>query len=286
MVSRAIDSVLSQSYQNIECIVVDDFSSDGTVDFLREQYNDQILLFQNLQNQDKSYSRNRGIKHSNGELICFLDSDDELPPNSIQDRILFYIDKQPFIGVIFGFRKNENESLEKAISKVRLKAGDQLSLEQYIENPLILSTNSFLLSKNSMLKHGMYNESFGNKEDVELFLRLLVNLPFIYCGKQSTIVHADASNRTRDNNIAILNQGTKFSDTISSNSELVNALGKNMKKIVSNEYEEILRALYYTNQGKKFRQQYARGIKGKKINHSTKFLKRYIISFLKINSSF
>jgi glycosyltransferase involved in cell wall biosynthesis len=73
-ITKAIDSVLSQSYQNVELIVVDDGSSDNSRDIINA-YGDQLTaIFQKNSGQSEAF--NAGLARSSGEIICFLDSDD------------------------------------------------------------------------------------------------------------------------------------------------------------------------------------------------------------------
>ena len=84
-VCSAIDSVLKQSYKNIEIIVVDDGSTDQTNSILKG-YGDKIFyLYQN--NKGVSAARNLGIKFCTADWVAFLDSDDEWLPNKIEKQI-------------------------------------------------------------------------------------------------------------------------------------------------------------------------------------------------------
>ena len=77
-VGRAVDSVLLQRYPSVEVIVVNDGSTDGTGEALRRYEAEQNLqIISNAQNRGRSYSRNRGAKAASGEIIAFLDADDE-----------------------------------------------------------------------------------------------------------------------------------------------------------------------------------------------------------------
>ena len=74
-VQNAIDSVLAQTFSDLEVIVVDDGSSDGTGEILAETYGDRIRYYAQ-ENQGASAARNKGIAEARGEWIAFLDSDD------------------------------------------------------------------------------------------------------------------------------------------------------------------------------------------------------------------
>lgn len=75
-ISRAIDSVLAQSYPALEIIVVDDASTDNTIELLQNNYGEKIQLIQKLTNQGSSATRNKGMDASTGSYIAFLDADD------------------------------------------------------------------------------------------------------------------------------------------------------------------------------------------------------------------
>ncbi len=87
-VCEAIDSVLNQTYPNIELIVIDDGSTDGTGDLLRDKYGQRMrYVFQ--PNQGRSEARNHGIRLATGEYIAFLDSDDLWEPDKLARQIAF-----------------------------------------------------------------------------------------------------------------------------------------------------------------------------------------------------
>ena len=72
---RSIDSVLAQTLQPYEIIIVDDGSTDGTSAMIKKNYPNLKLIFQ--ENKGVSAARNIGVKASSGDWVCFLDSDDE-----------------------------------------------------------------------------------------------------------------------------------------------------------------------------------------------------------------
>lgn len=87
LLKRAVESVLSQNYENIELIVVDDCSSDGTHQYLDDMANkdSRFRYFINDKNSGACVSRNRAIFLANGEFITGLDDDDYFLPNRISN---------------------------------------------------------------------------------------------------------------------------------------------------------------------------------------------------------
>ncbi len=84
-ISRCLDSVISQTYPNLEILVVDDGSSDGTVDVLRSYAanDDRIRVWQEV-HRGVSIVRNQLLKEASGEYLFFLDADDFLTPDALQ----------------------------------------------------------------------------------------------------------------------------------------------------------------------------------------------------------
>ena len=90
---RCVESVLQQTYRNIELILVDDGSTDDSVERLREimQEDDRIILLQQV-NAGAGAARNRGFAHSRGEYVIFLDSDDLWMPDKLEKQLKFMVD--------------------------------------------------------------------------------------------------------------------------------------------------------------------------------------------------
>lgn len=83
-ISRCIDSVLNQSVKNIEIIVVDDGSTDNSLECLAKYRNIDCITIITKENGGVSSARNIGIENSRGRYICFLDSDDCFEPNMLK----------------------------------------------------------------------------------------------------------------------------------------------------------------------------------------------------------
>lgn len=81
--AEAINSALNQTYKNIEVIVVDDASTDSSVELL-EWYGDRIKVFVNDKNEGISFTRNKAVQEATGDYIAVMDSDDIMAPNRIE----------------------------------------------------------------------------------------------------------------------------------------------------------------------------------------------------------
>lgn len=88
-VANTIQSILAQSFQNFEIIVVDDCSTDNTVDIIKSFGDERIKLFINEKNMGSAYSRNVALEHASGEYIAFLDGDDLWAPNKLEKQLNF-----------------------------------------------------------------------------------------------------------------------------------------------------------------------------------------------------
>ena len=112
-IEKCLNSVISQSYKNMEVIVVNDGSTDNTKSIVEKiaKKEKQIQLL-NQNNQGTSAAKNSGLRQATGNLVMFLDSDDYLEENII-DKAVKEIGKKDLL--IFGYQTVDNSSKEKAI---------------------------------------------------------------------------------------------------------------------------------------------------------------------------
>jgi glycosyltransferase involved in cell wall biosynthesis len=84
----ALDSAFGQSGVSVECVVVDDCSTDGTIAHVRERYNGQpLVVIEKPSRSGPQTSRNLGMAAARGEFVTFLDSDDYFEPNTLAERV-------------------------------------------------------------------------------------------------------------------------------------------------------------------------------------------------------
>ena len=88
-IAESIQSVIDQTYENWELIIVDDCSTDNTDEVVAEFTDKRIRYFKNEKNSGAALSRNRALRESRGEWIAFLDSDDLWNPEKLEHQIGF-----------------------------------------------------------------------------------------------------------------------------------------------------------------------------------------------------
>ncbi|MFV8372643.1 glycosyltransferase family 2 protein [Flavobacterium sp. LB2P6] len=89
---RCLDSLVNQTYQNWEAIVVNNFSEDNTIEIIKEYIDPRIRLINNANGGVIAVSRNKGISEAKGDWICFLDSDDGWYPNKLEESLKYVKD--------------------------------------------------------------------------------------------------------------------------------------------------------------------------------------------------
>lgn len=178
--ARAIDSALSQSYKNIQVIVIDDGSTDGTRELVLDRYHDEILYIGLSRNFGGNYARNQGVKHAEGEYLAFLDSDDEWLPSKLECQ-LRYIKSKGVKGVCtshISFFEDSDKSID---GKCFISEG-YVSFSDFLLNKKILAAgSSFLVSKETLVEIGAFDERLNRYQDRELISRYIDQYKIYIC---------------------------------------------------------------------------------------------------------
>lgn len=92
-IEASINSVIAQTYENWELIIVDDCSTDNTAEIIAGIHDDRIRYFRNDKNSGAAISRNKALREAKGEWIAFLDSDDLWMPEKLEHQLRFMKEK-------------------------------------------------------------------------------------------------------------------------------------------------------------------------------------------------
>ena len=90
-ITQPLDSILNQTHKNLELLIVDDCSTDKTVDIIKTYNDSRIRLYQNKKNSGAAFSRNKALKEASGDYIAFLDGDDVWDLTKIEKQLTFMI---------------------------------------------------------------------------------------------------------------------------------------------------------------------------------------------------
>ncbi len=171
-IERALRSVMAQSLQDFEILIVDDASTDSTVDVLA-QFNDaRIHYFHHDKNRFAGAARNTGMEAATGKYIAFLDSDDAWLPAKLERQVglLEGVDQDcgcSYTGAII----NSETGLKKHTIYQPLWQGD--ALQAYLLDKFVIWTPTFLFRSELLQQTGPFDTSLIRAEDIDFYLRML-----------------------------------------------------------------------------------------------------------------
>ena len=171
LLPRSIESVLNQTYKNIELIIVDDKSTDNSLSIIKKylKKDGRVKLIQHNKNYGGSIARNTGIKNSKGKYIAFQDSDDEWLPNKLELQIQELLENKKIDVVSCGVIYHNQDS--KIVGQfIPSKKGNNL-FEKMIVKEIVPGTQSVLIKKSCLEKVGGFDVTPAN-QDYILYIKL------------------------------------------------------------------------------------------------------------------
>jgi glycosyltransferase involved in cell wall biosynthesis len=181
-IERTINSVLNQTYCNVEYIIVDDGSTDGTYELLcqfEKQGRIRLLCHDKRKNRGQSISINFGLKKAKGDYIAILDSDDLFHPDKLRLQVEF-LQNNSKIGMVYGqgiaIDEFENE-LYMLFPPTHQETNDPnlLLMDCYIPSPGVC-----LARKSVYEKVGFFEEKFRAGQDHDMAIRIMEQVRIAY----------------------------------------------------------------------------------------------------------
>lgn len=176
-IQRCIQSVLNQSYNNYEIVIINDGSTDNSVNQINKQFDTYNLKIFSQQNSGVSCARNKGIEMSTGNWIAFLDADDYWERSYLASIFSIITETCDSYGIIQHnyFKSNK---INKEIAHSRLKTGPFPNI-----NWMLPTFTSAICIRKDLLDSNKFREDLNYGEDTELWLRVLNESKGFYCSR-------------------------------------------------------------------------------------------------------
>jgi glycosyltransferase involved in cell wall biosynthesis len=179
-IAEAINSALAQTWSNIEIIIVNDGSSDSTLDILKKMESEhKNILVINQENKGAAGARNMAFQQSKGQYIQYLDADDLLDFNKIEIQMKFIFEKgDDYLyssewGMFYNNLPNENTIIENKL-KLEFYPPVEWLITAWTKKVWMQPT-AWLIPRALIEKAGSWNEKLSLHDDGEFFCRVILN---------------------------------------------------------------------------------------------------------------
>ncbi|QLG29725.1 glycosyltransferase family 2 protein (plasmid) [Halorarum halophilum] len=224
---RTLDSVLAQTHEDLEAIVVDDASSDETASVMESYDDPRVTFIEHETNKGGSAARNTGIEHATGEYMAFLDSDDEWLPRKLERQVdLLERRSDEWVAAYCGVEM-VSESEPGAIRKLAThlfsrravtegKEGGEELVREVLSDDLHTSAGSTLIVRSDVVEAiDGFDESFARFQDSEFLIRVLQQGKLAYVNAPLVRRHESGNPSASDLEVADQHYLQTFSETVS-----------------------------------------------------------------------
>lgn len=195
-IGKTIASVLNQTYPHFEILIINDGSTDATLDVISHIPDPRIKIF-SYPNKGLSPSRNRGIQQASGDYIALLDADDLWTPDKLADQ-LHALEQHPDAAVAYSWTDYIDSQDQLLHQGFYTKANGNVYLKLLLTNFLENGSNP-LICKWALAEVGEFDCSLSNASDWEMWLRLAARYPFVCVAKRQVLYRV--SSRSVSSNI-------------------------------------------------------------------------------------
>jgi glycosyltransferase involved in cell wall biosynthesis len=222
LLTRAIESVLQQTYSNFELIVVDDCSTDCTEDVVKEFQDNRIRYIRHEKNRGAPIARNNGIRAAKGNYIAFQDSDDVWVSTKLEKQVNAFNSASNDLGVVYTSFWLIDYSKETLVPSSHVKKAEGKIHDVLLEMNLV-SLSSAIVRKECFEKVGMFAD-IPRFQDWELWLRISKYYVFKHLNEPLVKVYRQPDSISRNTNAFVTARKyilSKFFDEISKKPKLL-----------------------------------------------------------------
>ena len=191
MLIRAIRSVLGQTYKDYELIVVDDGSTDGTANIMKDYETDGFKYIRYNSNEGGAFARNLGLDNSKGKYIAFLDSDDEWLPTKLEKQTKFIENCPARVGAVYCLVLDKSDVIRKNPSKP--KRGNVY--RELLRGWCPPTTSSFLIKAEALKRGVRFDEALTSFQDYDLWIQLSKYWEFDFVPEPLVVFHHHEESR-------------------------------------------------------------------------------------------
>ena len=174
-IKETINTVLEQTYQNWELILVNDCSTDNSVKIIKKCKDKRVKLVNNKTNSKAAITRNNGIKEAKGRYICFLDADDLWDKEKLEKQINFMKEKD----CAFSFTGYEFANAEGTPNGKKVYIPNKISYKQALKNTTIW-TSTVMFDMNKLTKEDIYMPNVARGQDTATWWKVLKKIDYAY----------------------------------------------------------------------------------------------------------
>lgn len=175
---EAIESVLSQSYQDFELIVVDDGSADETGQLV-SSIRDERLIFIRQENHGRSHARNTALRSAHGEFVAFLDSDDLYLPGKLEMQVA-YLDRNNDAGMTYTSASCIDQDGNDLRARYRATHSGRIYRHIAFFRPVTITFPTVMVRRELLALVGGFDQRMNRFEDTDMWRRL----------SKKTLIHA------------------------------------------------------------------------------------------------
>jgi glycosyltransferase involved in cell wall biosynthesis len=180
LIDKAIKSVLNQTYQDYEIIVVDNASTDNTKEVVKGFNNFKIRYIYYCDNRGSSVARNVGIRASQGEFIALLDSDDEWLPEKLDRQVEVLQNESPEVGVVYSDVLYIDENSKNMNRKLCNPKKEGYIYEDLLGGNCVGTPSALLIKKECFHRFGLFDDLLKYHEDWDMWIRIAKYYRFVF----------------------------------------------------------------------------------------------------------
>lgn len=192
MLQRSVESVLNQSRQDFEIIIISDGSTDNTPDVVASFNDSRIRLFQHEVSKGASAARNTGLRAAKSKYIAFLDDDDEWLPDKLKIQMPVIEKSSPEVGLVYAWMEYFENGKSRGLRAPELR-GDVFV--EMLDKQAIGGCPTIIIKREVIERIGFFDESLPRGNDGNYWRRISKSYHVDFVPKVLANVYLDSKNR-------------------------------------------------------------------------------------------